>query len=225
MHLFQLFSNEKHGSPRSSLPLSAAVLCFLLVVLGGCSSFQADGLTQIFAPRENLIDVAYEIAEELERQAYPPLLPRHPQQPLLTTTFVSNDNLDETSQFSRIMQEHLTSRFVQRGYTVREVKLRNELEVAPLSGEKILSRNIADLQPQQKAQAVAVGTYSIANRVIYISARLIDPVNANILSSVDRRLRMDATLMAMFGLRPNGGERMNLIAEPRHSFMTRMLYR
>ncbi len=213
------------GGNRSSLLFSAAALGFLLAFLSSCSSLQPSRLTQMFEPRQNLIDVAYELAEKLERHAHPPLLPRHPHQPILTTTFVNNDNLDETSQFSRVMQEHLTSRFVQMGYTVREVKLRNELEVAPLSGEKILSRNIVDLQPQQSAQAFAVGTYSVANRTIFISARLIDPVNANILSSVDHRMTMDTTLMAMFGLRPNDSENMDLVAEPRHSFMTRLLYR
>ncbi|HKJ65778.1 MAG TPA: FlgO family outer membrane protein [Desulfopila sp.] len=225
MHIFHSSLRNIFNRRRLSLQFSAISLGFLLIILNGCSSFQHSKISQLFNPQHNLIDVAYELAEELERHAYPPLLPRHPQQPILTTTFVNNDNLNETSQFSRVMQEHLTSRFVQMGYTVREVKLRQELEVAPLSGEKILSRNIVDLQPQQLSQAVAVGTYSVANRTIYISARLIDPVNATILSSVDRQITIDATLMAMFGLRPNESESMDLIAEPRRSFMTRLLYR
>jgi hypothetical protein len=102
--------------------------------------------------------------------------------------------------------------------------LRNELQIEPLSGEKILSRNIHDIQPSQTAQAVSVGTYSLADKTIYISARMIDPVTANIISSVDYKLHMDKNMQTMFGLKPNRYQSMDLIEEPKHSLMTRLLY-
>lgn len=210
------------GIHRRSVCLALSVL--IASVLAGCSAFNTTRFAGVLGTEENLIHVAYSIAENLERQAFPPLLPRHPQQPILTTTFVNNNNLAETSQFSRVLQEHLTSRFVQLGYTVREIKLRNELQIEPLNGEKILSRNLSQIQQKQTAQAISVGTYSVADRAIYLSARMIDPTNSNIISSVDYKLIMDNNMMAMFGLRPRSQETMDGIVEPRVSLMTRLLY-
>ena len=110
---------------------SMFLLFVVVLLLSSCASFNGTRLESLLGTRQNLIKLGYTIAEDLERQAYPPLTPRNPDQPILTTTFVSNNNLDETSNFSRILQEHLTSRFVQMGYTVREIKLRNNLHIEP----------------------------------------------------------------------------------------------
>ncbi|MEE4240185.1 MAG: FlgO family outer membrane protein [Desulfopila sp.] len=196
----------------------------LILLCSGCGSLH-NKMAILLGAEQNLIDISYEIAENLERQAFPPLVPRHPEQPILTTTFVNNNDLSQTSHFSRILQEHLTSRFVQMGYTVKEVKLRNELAIEPRSGEKMLSRNIMDIKPAQHAQAVAVGTYSMTSTSIYISARMIDPSNSSILSSVDYRIIMDANIQAMFGLTPQKHDSViDPISEPKHSLMTRLLY-
>lgn len=202
--------------------------CFMLIALlffaSGCAKLNENRVAGLFSSEQNLIHVAYKIAEDLEKQAFPPLQPRHPEQPILTTTFVNNNDLGQTSHFSRVLQEHLTSRFVQMGYTVREVKFRNELQVEPLSGEKMLSRNLQDIRQSQTAQAISVGTYSLADKTIYLSARLVDPVNANIVSSVDYKLVLDKNMQAMFGLQPRQHELVDPIDEPRHSLMTRLLY-
>jgi len=200
------------------------VAVIVVFILSSCANFNDTQFANLLGTEKNLIHVAYDIAEDLEKQAYPPLIPRHPQQPILTTTFVDNNNLNQTSRFSRIMQEHLTSRLVQLGYTVREIKLRNELDVEPYGGEKILSRNLNDIQNKQNAQAVSVGTYSVSDTAIYISARMIDPANANIISSVDYKLIMDKNIMGMFGIRPRDQEGIIPIEEPRQSFITRLLY-
>lgn len=202
----------------------STVLCLCLLLLSSCSTFNGTRLESLLGTHHNLIDLAYSIAEDLERQAYPPLTARNPDLPILTTTFVSNNNLDETSNFSRILQEHLTSRFVQMGYTVRETKLRNNLYIEPGNGEKILSRHLEDIQPSQKAQAVAVGTYSLTSEAIYISARLINPENANIISSNDYIMSLNKNTASMFDAKRNSQEGMYPIEEPEPSFMTRLLY-
>ncbi len=195
-----------------------------LLLLSSCSTFNGTRLESLLGTHHNLIDLAYSIAEDLESQAYPPLTPRNPEQPILTTTFVSNNNLDETSKFSRILQEHLTSRFVQMGYTVREIKLRNSLQIEPGQGEKILSRRLEDIQPTQKAQAISVGTYSLTKDAIYISARLINPENSNIISSNDYIMALNKDTMSMFGAKMTPQETIDPIEEPQPSFMTRLLY-
>jgi hypothetical protein len=216
------FSHEQQPLP---FRVYTIVLVFIFSLsLASCASFNGTRFEGLLGTHHNLIDLAYSIAEDLESQAYPPLTPRNPDQPILTTTFVSNNNLDETSKFSRILQEHLTSRFVQMGYTVREIKLRNNLQIEPGHGEKILSRRLQDIQPSQKAQAVSVGTYSLTNDAIYISARLINPENANIISSNDYIIALNKNTLAMFGARVNSQETIYPIEEPQQSFMTRILY-
>lgn len=213
----------RHQSLRCSFYTIALTFIFL-PLLSSCATFNGTRLESLLGTHHNLIDLAYTMAEDLERQAYPPLTPRNPDQPILTTTFVSNNNLDETSKFSRILQEHLTSRFVQMGYTVREIKLRNSLQIEPGHGEKILSRRLEDIQPTQKAQAISVGTYSLTNDAIYISARLINPENANIIASNDYIMALNKDTMAMFGSKMNSQETIYPIEEPQPSFMTRILY-
>ena len=196
----------------------------MLFVTGGCSAVDTTKLQSMLGIQPDLITVAYTLAEDLERQAYPPLIPRNSSQPILMTTFVNNNNLEETSRFSRILQEHLTSRFVQMGYNVRELKLRKNLLIEPRGGEKMLSRDLSNLDVSQPAQAVSVGTYTLTNNHIYIAARLIRPEDNSIVASVDRKLPMTEDIMAMFGLHRKNQELMDPIKPPRGSFMTWLLY-
>ena len=196
----------------------------MFLMLSGCATFNNTKLEGLLGTNENLIDLAYTIAEDLERQAYPPLTQRNQDLPILITTFANNHNLTETSQFSRILQEHLTSRFVQMGYAVREIKLQKKLHIQPGVGEKMLSRQLEDIQPNQSAQALTVGTYALTNSNVYISARLINPENGNIVSSVDYSIPMNTEMIAMFGIHHTANIPVDPVEEPRASFMTRLLY-
>lgn len=194
----------------------------LLLITSGCSSLNCTRLENILGKRKNLIDFSYNIAEKLVTRAMPPLLPRHPDMPVLVTTFVDNNNLDHTSRFGRTLQEHIASRLVQLGYTVREIKLADTLDIEPRNGETILSRDIARLSGEQQAQAILVGTISQANRILYISARLINPVNNNIIASDDYQLCMDDDILNLFGLQYQS-DRDNPINQPSQPFLNRVL--
>lgn len=198
------------------------VLLFMLLLHSGCSSFNGTRLENILGGKTNLIDFSYTIADNLAERALPPLVPHHPDMPILITTFVDNNDLEQTSHFGRILQEHIASRFVQLGYTVREMKLSNTLHIEPKSGETILTRDLTKLSDGQPAQAILVGTISRTNRILYISARLINPVNSNILATDDHQLVMDDDTLAMFGLqRQSAGD--NPIEEPDQPFLNSIL--
>ncbi len=222
-----LYNNLYLKSPQivTRIALKDVLLVFLCtLLLAGCSSINGAPMTSLFTSNRNVIDLAYEIAEDLEEQAFPPLVARHPDKPILTTTFVNGDNLKETSHFSRILQENIASRFVQIGYSVRETKLRNNLYIEENSGEIMLSRNLADIKPTQKAQAISLGTFALTGNVMYITAKLVAPDNANIISSVDYKIEMDENMLAMFGLQLQQDDAEEMIDEPQPSFMTRLLY-
>ena len=182
-------------SPHQFL-LAAATLFFLY----GCSSFNCTRLENLFGNDTDLITFSYTIAEKLVQRAMPPLASGNPDMPILMTTLVDNNNLSKTSRFGRILQEHITSRFVQLGFPVQEIKLAKTLQINQRSGETMLSRDLSVLTGARQAQAIFAGTLSHTGNIMYISTRLIDPMNSNILATDDYRLCMDDNILAMFGL-------------------------
>ncbi len=179
---------------------SILLLCIMGLFLSSCSCFNCTPLEGYLGGKKDLISFSYEIADETIETAFPPLVPRHPEMAVLISTFVDNNDLEKTSRFGRILQEHIGSRFVQKGYTVREIKLAESLSIDIRSGETILSRDLSRLSTEHKAQAILVGTFSRVGRTLYVSARLINPTNKNIISTDDFQLCMDDDLLAIFGL-------------------------
>lgn len=198
--------------------VTLAALTGMLLFFSSCASLNCTRLETLFGGDTDLIRFSYNIADHLAQRAMPPLIPRQPNMPVLVTTFVDNNDLEQTSQFGRVLQEHIASRLVQLGYTVREMKLANTLRIEPKSGETILTRDLSQLSAGQQAQAILVGTISRTDRILYISARLINPLNNNILATDDYRLCMDDNIQAMFGLQRQD-DIDKPIAEPKQPFL------
>lgn len=200
----------------------AAISVFLLLAVSGCSRFNCTRLEQFIGDDTDLIAFSYTIADDLTLSAFPPLILHHPDMPLLVTTFVDNNNLEQTSSFGRVLQEHISSRLVQLGYAVKEIKMTGKLQIEPGSGEIIMSRDLGKISPSVKSQAVLVGTISAANRTLYVSARLVNPLSNSIISSMNYQLCMDDTILSMFGLQreTHSGE----IEEPPRSRLNSILY-
>ncbi|MDK9707846.1 MAG: FlgO family outer membrane protein [Desulforhopalus sp.] len=171
--------------------------------VGGCSYFNDTRLHKVLGKDTDLISFSYKIADSLIERAMPPLMPGHPDMPIMVTTFVDNNDLKKTSRFGRLLQEHISSRMVQIGYTVREIKLTRTITMEAKSGETVLSRDLTKISGEIQAQAVVAGTISRSGRMLYLSARLIAPENSNILATCDHQLFMDDNLLAMYGLRLN----------------------
>lgn len=186
------------------MPIGTPFLLALLLaicLLTGCSDLNGTRLGGVFGKDTDLIELSYEIADNLVLRALPPLVPRHPDLPVLVTTIVDNNDLAKTSRFGRLLQEHMASRLVQHGFTVREIKLTKTVAIEPKSGETVLSRDLSKIGTDLQAQAILAGTVSRADRNLYVSARLILPESGIILASYDRQLYMDDNLLALFGLR------------------------
>lgn len=201
-------------------------LPFLLVLgtfLSSCSSFNCTPLERFLGGDVDLISLGNKITDELITSAMPPLMPRHPEEAVLTSTFVDIDNLESSSTFGRLLQNHAGARMVQRGYTVKEVNLRNTMKIGIQDGEKILSRDLSQISPDQPVQAILLGTYSLNNRILYITAKLVNPVNHNIISAKSYRLCMDDNLLAMFGLQRRHRDP-DTIDPPRGSILNEIFY-
>jgi len=104
--------------------------------------------------------------------------------PLLVTSIVNVNKLEESSGPGRMITEQISGRIVQLGYTTIEPKLRNSLSIQG-SGELILSRDVKLLKANYPAQAVVSGTYAIGSEQVHINLKLIELSEGRILSSVD----------------------------------------
>jgi len=195
----------------------------VVIILCGCTAFNCTRLENILGGDTDLIQFSYTMADNLVERSMPQMVPGHPDMPILVTTFVDNNDLQQTSHFGRILQEHIVSRLVQLGYTVRETKMTTSLHIEPRSGETILSRDPSQLKIEQQAQAILTGTISRTDRILYVSARLINPINNNILATDDYRLCMDDDILAMFGMQhqPEGDK---AVDEPRQPLFNSILY-
>ncbi|SHO45999.1 FlgO family outer membrane protein [Desulfopila aestuarii] len=198
------------------------LMALLLLSVSGCSRFNCTRFEKFVGDETDLIAFSYSIAEKLTTTASPPLVLGISDMPILVTTFVDNNNLEKTSKFGRIIQEHISSRLVQLGYPVKEIKMTGQLMIEPKSGESILSRDIGKIAPSVKSQAILVGTISITNRTMYVSSRLVHPVTNTIIASTDSNLCMDDTILTMFGLQQqhSSGE----ISEPPRPRLNSILY-
>ncbi len=175
-------------------------VCVLLVLPMGCSNLNCTPFELLLGGDVDLVNLGEEVADELVKHSFPPLIPKPPGQPVLIVSLLNNDNLEESSSFGRVLQDHIASRFVQQGYAVKEVKLRSNLLIRQGDGEFMLSRRLGEISTKQNAQAVVVGTYSLANRILYLSVRLVNPGDQMVRATWDARLCLDESSLQMLGL-------------------------
>lgn len=131
---------------------------------------------------ERLIDANYQAMERL--------LGDNPAQlgitrALLVTTVVDVDALESSSTLGRMMTEQLASRASQLGYPVIELKVRKDLFIKNNAGELLLSRDVQQLAISHDAQAAVVGTYALDHDIAYVTLKLVNLKNHQIMNAVD----------------------------------------
>ncbi|MDM8564937.1 FlgO family outer membrane protein [Candidatus Halobeggiatoa sp. HSG11] len=162
---------------------------FLIVFfIAGCSIFSKD---------YNLISTSYKATDKLLKgvRDIHQLTPRHDgvytKQPILVTSFVNVDNVQQSSTFGRVIGEQIGSRLAQRNYKIIEMKMRtSNVFVQERTGELLLSRELREISLQHDAYAVVVGTYGVGKESVYVTAKLVRAKDSVILSSYDYNLPM-----------------------------------
>ncbi len=112
-------------------------------------------------------------------------------EPVIVATLVNIDELSESSRLGRSVSEQVAARMTQRGYQVIELKLRGDLFVKRTEGELLLSREIKDISQRHKAQAVVVGTYSMADKFIHVNLKLVTGDTHHALAAIDYGMPLD----------------------------------
>jgi len=168
-----------------SVAILAAFLCF--------SGTERD--LYALASGSDLGDISYTAGDILERNL---LYFLDRTLPILSTSFVNLDNLNETSAFGRLIGEQIASRFSQHGYKVIEIRLSNgKVLVQEKSGELALSRDMNKISKHHDAQAIIVGTYCIVENRAFLSTRLVSTLDNSILSSYNFSIKMGDLLKTL----------------------------
>jgi hypothetical protein len=96
-----------------------------------------------------------------------------------------------------MIAEQIASRFAQCGYTVIEMKLRNQVFIERGAGEFVLSRELRSIGESHNAQAVIAGTYALGKEVAYVNARVIRTTDSVVMGAYDYSLPMGKNTRAM----------------------------
>ena len=182
------------------LHLSALVLATGLLA-GGCTEggYNWENNTWYTPTRPvitdaDLVVASYQAADGMLEQV--PWLKEN-RQPLLTGTFVNVNSLESSSGLGRIITDQIASRFAQKGFTMIEVTLRNNIFVKDNAGEFVLSRSVQDISRSHNVAAVIAGTYAVGKNSVYISARLIRAADSLILAGYDYSLPLGPDTKAL----------------------------
>lgn len=174
---------------------TAVLLTALSVgIVGGCASSADEVPVRPIIRDTNLVDASYQAADALLMRA--PWL-KERREPLLAATFVDINNLETSSALGRVIGEQIGSRFAQQGFTVVEIKMRNNIFVAEGTGELTLSRSVREISQSHNAAAVIAGTYAVARQSVYVTARLIRATDNLVLASYDYALPLGPDARAL----------------------------
>jgi hypothetical protein len=108
---------------------------------------------------------------------------------LMLTSFVTLDNLEETSSLGRLLAEQIGAGLTQQGFTVIDPRLdSNNINIVQKSGEFMLSRDVLKLSNKHDIQAVVAGHYTVAQTVdgvkLFVNIKIIRASDNVVLSSL-----------------------------------------
>lgn len=157
-----------------------------LLLLAGCGTL-GNANNPPAEPEPDLSELVHAAAEQMI--ASNPELTRY--SPMIAATFVSIDNLSQSSTLGRISSEIMASALSRQGMEVREVKMRDSMFIEESVGELILSRQVQRLSAQHNARSILMGTYAQGQDYVYVSARVVRAGDAMVLGSADFRLPLN----------------------------------
>ncbi|WP_018915479.1 FlgO family outer membrane protein [Vreelandella zhanjiangensis] len=168
------------------------LMSVLLLSMVGCSTM-GNSNNKPAEPAPDLSELAHKAAQQMVSSN--PDLTRY--SPMIAATFVSIDNLSQSSTFGRISSEIMASALAQQGMQVREVKMRDSMFIEESVGELILSRQVQRLSSQHNARSILMGTYAQGQDYLYVSARVVRSGDAMVLGSADFRIKLDNNMRSL----------------------------
>ena len=154
----------------------ATLLC--CIVLTACAS----GPTYQAAETSEFTQANYVAVDKLVAAT---AIPIDKNVPVLIATIVNIDSLTQSSRLGRLISEQVATRLTQRGYSVVEMKLRNNVYIREGTGELLLSRDVRELSKNYNAQVVVVGNYAVAAGYVYLTLKAVTASDNRVIAAVN----------------------------------------
>jgi TolB-like protein len=127
-------------------------------------------------------------------------------------TISDANNIETSSALGRMISDQLGARFVQLGYHVSEIRLRNDINVLQSAdgmadGEYVLSRNRDELAARTNARHVVSGTYAVGANSVLVNLRMIDANTSRVLAAYDYTLPMNGDVRRLVETRAHSGDK------------------
>lgn len=147
-----------------------------------------DNLKYRQAAGHGLIDQTYQAVDRLFSRSLKRI---DKDKGILVTSIVDVKSVESSSALGLMMSEQVSSRAVQLGYKVHELKLRETIALRKDVGELALSRLPKDVRRIQSAQAIVFGTYAVGDDTVFVNLKVSEPIDGQIISSVDFQIPSD----------------------------------
>ncbi|MBF0620552.1 MAG: hypothetical protein HQL54_01365 [Magnetococcales bacterium] len=170
-----------------------------LTLLGGCTNAAPEPYPLVSQPlvrpvQRDMTSVVYAAADYMIHN----IGNRVPQRyTILPSSFVDQNDLEQTSALGRRLAIQMASRFTQRGFSMIEVKLRKDLFIQQKTGEFLLSRELEKIRQNHDVKAVLAGSYAIAQNRVEVHAQLIRIQDQVVLTATDFTLPLDTNTRAL----------------------------
>ena len=181
------------GRYKSMRYSKALVLCVCIIafLLGGCSFIGMNfGKKKSEVNRDSrLIELNYRAAQVLSEKLDNN---RVNEDPMLVASFVNLDDIDKTSSLGRLIPQQISSRLTDLGYKPLDIRLRHrDIQVRERKGEIALSRKVEELSLEQSGRTILVGTYSLLNEKIFVTAKILRCRDSATLAAYDYVLPLE----------------------------------
>ena len=163
------------------------ILTFLISMplLIGCQQIKSDlGLGSTVDT-----DVGREVERSMRRlmRAAPALEQDHI---LIVTSFANVDALGRSSRLGRMLGQQAGAAITRSGFNVVEILLSDTLYIDRRQGEFLLTRDVARLAGTYEADAVVVGTFTVAHDIVYVTSKLVRSHDALVLAADNFELKI-----------------------------------
>ncbi|MBU0483791.1 MAG: hypothetical protein KKB30_04680 [Proteobacteria bacterium] len=103
------------------------------------------------------------------------------------------------TELGRLVGEFLLTDLADRGLQVTELRIGREINILPLTGEFILSRNIGELaKSNPELDYVVVSTFSNTRKTLILQGRLVDLKNGLVKTSWRHTMPLNRELLSLF---------------------------
>ncbi len=92
---------------------------------------------------------------------------------ILPASFVNERDMEETTPLGRLISRQFANRFTQAGYSMVEIKLRQNIVLQKGHGQLLMTRELEKIRDSHDVHAVLVGSYVTTPSRVYVTSQVV----------------------------------------------------